>query len=169
MKIGIKLAIIGVLILGTSGLIFFARIRANEITIASGIAVGDTAVNLKFTTIDGSTFNLGDKRGKMVVVDFTTTSCPVCVEELKVLKQLQSDESLVLVSVNVDSASLADLQLFASHYELSWDVGNSQQAGVDYKVSGVPTLLVIDRSGVIRYRGYYTDLEQLVHIINQDA
>jgi len=165
MKTSITLALIGAFILGTGGLLFFV----NSNRVASGIAVGDTAINLKFTTVDGSTFNLGDQRGKVVVVNFITTSCSVCVEEFKVLKQLESDGRVVLVSVNVDSVGWSDLQLFARYCGLSWVVGGSQQAGVDFKVSGVPTLLVIDRGGVIRYRGYFTNFGQLNQVISQYA
>ena len=165
MKTSITLALIGAFVLITGGLLFFL----NSNTAASGIAVGDNAVNIKFTSVDGSTFNLGEQRGKVVVVDFITTSCSVCVEEFKVLKQLESDSRIKLVSVNLDSTSLADLQQFATYYGLSWVVGSSQQSGVDYKVSGVPTLLVIDKGGVIRFRGYYTNLEQLDQVISQYA
>jgi thiol-disulfide isomerase/thioredoxin len=165
MKTSITLALIGGLVLGTGGLLFFL----NSNTAANGIAVGDAAINIRFTTVDGSTFNLGDQRGKVVVVDFITTSCSICVEEFKVLKQLESEGRVMLVSVNVDSTALADLQVFATYYGLNWVVGSSQQAGTDYKISGVPTLLVIDKGGVIRYRGYYTDFEQLDQVISQYA
>jgi thiol-disulfide isomerase/thioredoxin len=165
MKTSITLALIGALVLGTWGLLFFL----NSNTAAGGIAVGDSALNIRFTAVDGSNFNLGDQRGKVVVVDFITTSCSVCVEEFKVLKQIESEGRVTLVSVNVDNTALADLQLFTTYYGLNWVVGSSQQAGVDYKVSGVPTLLVIDKGGVIRYRGYYTDFGQLDQVISQYA
>ena len=165
MKTTITLALIGALVIVTGGLLFFL----NSNTTASGITVGDNAVNIKFTAVDGSTFNLGEQRGKVVVVDFITTTCSVCVDEFKVLKQLKSDSRITLVSVNLDSTDLADLQQFATYYGLSWIVGSSQQSGVDYKVSGVPTLLVIDKGGVIRYRGYYTNLKQLDQVISQYA
>lgn len=43
----------------------------------------------------------------------------------------------------------------------------SKQAESDYKVTVVPTVLVIDRAGLIRYRGYYTSADKIEAVINQ--
>jgi thiol-disulfide isomerase/thioredoxin len=163
MKTSYTLALIGALILGTVGVYFFITSTAA----ATGISVGDKAVNMRFTTIDGSTFDLNTQKGKVVVVDFITTTCPVCVEEFKVLNQLADDPRITLVSVNLDKTGMSDLQLFALNYGIGWKLGTSQQAGVDYEVSGVPTVMVIDKEGVIRYRGYYTSQTQLEQIIDR--
>jgi len=163
MKTSYTLALIAVLILGTAGLYLF--ITSN--TVATGTSVGDRAVNIRFTSIDGATFDLNEHRGKVVVVDFITTSCPVCVEEFNVLHQLSADSSVTLVSVNLDKTGVSDLQLFALSHGIDWRLGSSQQAGIDYEVSGVPTVMVIDKEGVIRYRGYYTSLTQLEQLIDR--
>ena len=42
-------------------------------------------------------------------------------------------------------------------------------AGIAYKVNAVPTVLVIDKEGIIRYRGFYTELSQLQQMINEYA
>jgi thiol-disulfide isomerase/thioredoxin len=163
MKTGITLILIAVLILGIGGFIFYI----NKSGTVNGIVVGDTAIDIKFTTLNGTIFNLSDHRGKIVVIDFVTTSCSICVEEFKVLKQIASEGRITLVSINLDGTTKSDLQKFGNYYELTWIIGNSQKAGIDYQVSGVPTMLVIDREGVIRYRGYYTSLEQLDRVISQ--
>jgi thiol-disulfide isomerase/thioredoxin len=163
MKTGITLILIAVLILGIGGFIFYINTSGT----VNGIVVGDTAIDIKFTTLNGTIFNLSDHRGKIVVIDFVTTSCSICVEEFKVLKQIASEGRITLVSINLDGTTTSDLQKFGNYYELTWIIGNSQKAGIDYQVSGVPTMLVIDKEGVIRYRGYYTSLEQLDRVISQ--
>lgn len=156
---------IGVFILGTGGLYIFL----NSGNAAGGIAVGDEALNIKFTATDGSTFDLSQQGGKVVVVDFITTSCPVCVDEFEILRQIAGDERVMLVSVNLDSTGTSDLRLFSSYYDLDWKIGGSKQAGIDYKVNAVPTILVIDKEGIIRYRGFYTELSHLQQMINEYA
>jgi thiol-disulfide isomerase/thioredoxin len=165
MKTGITLALIGVFVLGTGGLYLFL----NSGNAAGGITVGDGALNIKFTATDGSTFDLSQQRGKVVVVDFITTSCPVCVDEFDILRQIAGDERVALISVNLDSTSTLDLQQFSNYYDLDWRIGGSKQAGIDYKVNAVPTILVIDKEGIIRYRGFYTELSQLQQMINEYA
>jgi thiol-disulfide isomerase/thioredoxin len=165
MKTSMTLVLIGALLFTSSAIIYLL----NPNKVAYGVAVGDTAINIKFTTVDDSTFSLEDHKGKVVIVDFITTSCPFCIDEFEVLNQLESDERVRIVSVNLDETNSADLRAFADYYGVTWTVGSSQQSGIDYKVSGVPTMLVIDKDGVIRYRGYYTSLDQFNQVINQYA
>ena len=165
MKTGVTLVLIGVFVLGTGGLYFFL----NSGNAAGGITVGDGALNIKFTATDGSTFYLSEQRGKVVIVDFITTICPVCVDEFDILRQITGDKRVTLLSVNLDSTNTSDLQLFSLYYDLDWKIGGSKQAGIDYKVNAVPTVLVIDKEGIIRYRGFYTELSQLQQMINEYA
>lgn len=132
-----------------------------------GISVGDTAVDIQFTTLDGTPFRLSDQRGKVVVVDFITTSCSICVQEFDVLRQLSGRADVKVVSINLDGVNQTFLSQYARILNVTWTVGGSAAAGTDYKVSGVPTLLVVDRGGVIRYRGYYTSFEALDQVISQ--
>ncbi len=85
MKIGVTLALIGIFILGTGGLYYFL----NSDNAVGGITVGDGALNIMFTATDGSTFDLSEQRGKVVIIDFITTSCPVCVDEFDILRQIR--------------------------------------------------------------------------------
>ncbi|MGD0805375.1 MAG: TlpA disulfide reductase family protein [Candidatus Bathyarchaeia archaeon] len=134
-----------------------------------GVNVGDQAVEMKLNDTSGQTFSLSTQRGKTVVLDFVTTTCSVCVEEFDALRQLQVQKGLVIVSVNVDGTSESDLLTFAKNNKVSWLIGNSPTAIDNYKVSAVPTLVVVDKSGTIRYRGFYTSYEQLIQIINANS
>ena len=162
MKNTTTIALILVL-LGIGGLLLYIKVGKT----ADGISIGDKALDIKFTALDGSYFKLSDQRGKIVVVDFMTTTCPVCIEEFNVLRQFKGDGRAIFISINVDGSNSDDLRYFAAYYGLNWMVGSSQSAGVDYKVSGVPTLLVIDKDGMIKYRDYYTSFEKLNQVINQ--
>jgi len=163
MKLVYTLSIIAALSIAGGGLLYLIGAGAA----ATGTNVGDRAINISFTTTQGTTFDLSSHRDRVVVVDFMTTSCPVCVDEFTQLKQLAGDGGVLIVSVNLDSNSLGYLGEFSNYYGVNWIVGSSQKAGSDYQVSAVPTMLVIDRQGVIRYRSYYTELSQLEQIVGE--
>jgi len=126
-----------------------------------GVSVGDKALEITFDTLDGSSFKLSDQRGKLVIVDFATTACPYCIEEFKALQELAKRPGLIVVTVNLDDSNSTYLASFAADNGVYWRVGASIEAGIDYKIDGVPTLVLVDKSGVIRYRDYYTSLDAL--------
>ena len=163
MRTSSTIILIIVLLSGLSALVFYV----NSNRLETGTSVGNLAEDIEFTTINGTSFRLGDQRGKIVLVDFVTTSCPVCAEEFKVLQQVETEGKVTLVSINLDGSNTNDLTTFSRNNILTWAFGNSEKAGVDYRVDAVPTLIIIDGNGVIRYRGYYTSLGDLDQIINK--
>ncbi len=134
-----------------------------------GVNVGDQMLDVKFNDTNGQVFTLSEQRGKVVVLDFVTTTCSVCIEEFDALRQLQGQKGIVIVSVNVDGSSDGDLKTFAQSNKVGWLIGNSPTAIDDFKVSAVPTLIIVDKSGTIRYRGFYTSYDQLIQIINVNS
>ncbi len=126
-----------------------------------GVTVGDKALDITLGTLDGSTFRLSDQRGKLVVIDFATTACPYCVEEFKALQELAGKPGVVVVTVNLDDSNSTYLTGFAAENGITWNVGTGIGAGIDYRVDGVPTLVLVDKAGIIRYRDYYTSLDAL--------
>jgi len=134
--------------------------------IPPGVNVGDQAVDVTLKDINGETFKLSGQKGKIVVLDFVTTTCSVCIDEFDSLRPLQGKNGVVVVSINVDGASEVDLLGFAQNNKVGWKIGNLQSAIDIYKVSAVPTLVIVDESGTIRYRGFYTSYQQLNQTIN---
>lgn len=132
---------------------------------APGYSEGDKALEITVTGIDGSVFSLGASKGKLILIDFVTTSCPYCIEEFKELSQLTGERDLTIVSICLDGTSTTDLTKFAKENGVTWFLGSSQRTGADYKVNAVPTLVLIDKTGIIRYRGYYTTIDQLKSMV----
>ncbi len=62
-----------------------------EVKAATLTRVGDQAPDFTVPLLDGGTFNLKDLRGKVVLVNWWTTWCPSCVEELPFLQSLVWD------------------------------------------------------------------------------
>ena len=101
----------------------------------------------------GEAFNLEDHIGKdVIVVDFWYTHCPPCVKAMPALSEFYTqhkDQGLKIFGLNsVDNQprSLDNLNHFLAKRKLSYDVIMTQPAvDIDYKISGYPTMYVVDK------------------------
>lgn len=97
-------------------------------------------------------FDLADHAGKVVVLDFWASWCPPCVQAMPFLSAMQEkygDQGLVTVAVNLDQDPKAPNKMIS---ELHEDIivvrdGATGQLAQAYKVTGLPTALVLDRAG----------------------
>lgn len=110
------------------------------------------------TDIDGVEFSLGDFIGRVVVLDFFYIRCPPCREEIPELAQVygkysRSDVVIISISVDPDYDTIERLQKFREEHQISWTIaGDTASVSDKYNVQAVPTLVIIDQSGVIYYR-----------------
>jgi cytochrome oxidase Cu insertion factor (SCO1/SenC/PrrC family) len=146
------------------GLLFYVYTTS----IPLGISIGSAAMEVIAIDSRGIEFRLSEQKGKIVVIEFMTTNCPYCVEELEDIKQIQGKKDVSFASILLDTGLTTQaLDEFVNSHGVTWFLGTSKQAGYDYKVTAVPTVLIIDRTGVIRYRGYYTSVDKIEAVINQ--
>jgi thiol-disulfide isomerase/thioredoxin len=132
-----------------------------------GITEGYKAKDLTLNGINGSLL-LSKQTGGIVVLEFTTTWCGYCEGQLNELAKFHAEyEDIIIVSVEIDPRlSAVGFETWVKTKNFDWFVAQSPEAGQDYKISGVPTVLVIDKEGFIRYRGYYTRFDQLKDIVD---
>jgi len=146
------------------GLLFYV----NTAPIPLGIGIGSAAVDVIAIDSKGTTFRLSEQKGKIVVIEFMTMNCPFCVEELKDIKKIQGIKDVYFASILLDAGiTMQALDEFANSNGVTWFLGTSPKTGSDYKVTAVPTVLIIDRAGIIKYRGYYTPSDKIGAVINQ--
>ena len=116
-----------------------------------------TAVPVEFDGPGGTRRSMADYTGKALLLNLWATWCIPCREEMPSLDRLQArlgDDSFEVVAVSVDTARLEKRQPFldeagvkhlAFYSDASADIFQRlKRAG---KVLGLPTTLVIDRSG----------------------
>ncbi|MCK4948528.1 MAG: TlpA family protein disulfide reductase [Thermoplasmata archaeon] len=107
-----------------------------------------------FTVVDayGQSFELSDHRGEVVVLEFMFTTCPSCLAQTEIFKDVKasySEGDLTIVSITV---SLSDnntvLRQYSESHEAGWVFATDSENLIEtYGVGSVPHTLFIDRSG----------------------
>jgi thiol-disulfide isomerase/thioredoxin len=154
------------------------RLRRNE---RHYQMLGETAP--EFPNVDrwfpGDTKKLGDLRGKVVLLDFWATWCGPCIAAFPSLIELNrkyEKDGLVILGMTryygeaegvkvTDAAEIEFLQQFKKTNNLPFDfvVGKDLLNQITYGVSALPTIVIIDRKGVIRYAETGAGKESEIH------
>ncbi len=115
---------------------------------------GFAAPDFSLTTLNGAEVRLSDLRGKVVFLNFWTSWCPPCKEEMPAIQQLyeQSPEVAVLAVNLTDQDNLEDVKAFLAEYQITFDVLLDLDGKVStlYQIQALPTSFFIDKSGIIR-------------------
>lgn len=124
----------------------------------------------QFTDPAGKPVNLAALRGKTVVINFWSTWCPPCVEEMPMFNDVQSaykDKNVVFVGIAADQA--ANVKEFLKKTPVNYPIAVGGQPAFDLSKTlgnrhdAIPfTLMINAKEGVTsRHFGVYTrkDLE----------
>jgi peroxiredoxin len=138
-----------------------------------GLETGDAAVDFRFQDATGTTFSLSDFRGKLVVLNFWTTWCGYCQEELPFIQEVYDDwsyDDLVLLAID-KGEDLATVVTFIQDegYSLPIVMDEEQKVVAQYGVTAIPTTFFIDEEGIIQYKqiGYFHTTEDIEEVLNQ--
>ncbi len=108
--------------------------------------------------MDGSDLSLSDLRGQVVMINFWATWCGPCREEMPLLDALYQryrDLGFELIGVNVDEdSSMAHGWL--EERPVSFPIVYDPRSDVSrlYDVTAMPSTVLVDRSGQVRFRHY---------------
>lgn len=118
--------------------------------------VGQKAPDFTLTSVEGEKFTLSDNFGKVIVLDIMTTSCPACISEMKHLKGIYnsySPQDVMIITIDIQRGdSRGDLLAFKSNHGVNWTFAmDTDNVANKYRVNYIPTIVIIDRNGIIRY------------------
>ncbi len=115
---------------------------------------GKPAPELTATTLDGAPMTLSSMRGHPVLLDFWATWCVPCrnlMPGIAGIYRETKDQGLVLLGIDDDETPEKALAwLKENHYDWpSMFDGKTRAAREKFKVSGIPTVVLIDGKGQI--------------------
>jgi peroxiredoxin len=137
-----------------------AAIVVASTAFAAGSDSSGPAPAFTLTTLDGQPGGLSTYKGQVVMVNFWATWCGPCQQEMPLLDQMYKKykpAGFTLIGVNVDKEAPAVKALLARKpvsFPVLLDPAN--QVSKAYHVDEMPSSVIIDRKGQIRYlhRGY---------------
>ena len=125
-----------------------------------------TAPNFELLSLDDKKINLMDLKGKLVLIDFFTKSCYPCMLALPGLQALHKkykSKGLKVIGINIYDKKQDGIIPFLSKHGITYPVLlGGKDVGVNYNVSGIPTVYLIDKNGkiIFSFDGYEKKKEQ---------
>ncbi len=124
------------------------------------------APDFKLTSLDGSTVQLSDYRGKVVLLHFWATWCPPCVaampHEAK-LQEMYGPDGLVVLGLSLDRKA-DEVRKFLAENPVNYPILILDDATRE-AYGGVPTIpltILVDRDGTVRRKKIgYTDEDRV--------
>jgi peroxiredoxin len=137
-----------------------AAIVITTTALAAGGDAGGPAPAFSLTSLEGQPGGLSQYKGQVVMVNFWATWCGPCQQEMPLLDQMYKKykpAGFTLIGVNVDKEAPAVKELLGRKpvsFPVLLDPAN--QVSKAYHVDEMPSSVIIDRKGEIRYihRGY---------------
>lgn len=122
-----------------------------------GPYVNYQAPDFTLNTIEGAATTLGDYRESVVLLNFWTSWCIPCKEEMPVIQAAYEKyhvRGLVVLGINMtDLDERKAIEQFILETGVTFPIllDESGSVSTDYRVISIPTSFFIDRSGIIRH------------------
>ena len=120
---------------------------------------GHEAPDFTITDVQGrGTFQLSKNHGKVVLIEFFSTTCEHCQSyqpTLNEIRNMYSDNTLTMISISASWAhdSEDSVRIYAEEKGINWyiapDMGSITD---DYDVGPTPTTIIVDKDGTIVFR-----------------
>ncbi len=141
---------------------------------AQAVAVKENAPDFTLKTLTGNNLRLEEYRGQVVLLNFWASWCGPCRQEMPILDRLHQryeDTGFAVLGVNVEGKA-EPAQDIVDKTKVTFPVliDQAQATSKLYNLQAMPSTVVIDRDGVIRYihRGYKPgDEAKYVEVVKQ--
>ncbi|MEN0035703.1 MAG: TlpA disulfide reductase family protein [Cellvibrio sp.] len=142
----------------------YKKLLGTGLIIAAGLiganAFANPAPDFTLQSSTGENVRLAEQRGQVVMLNFWASWCGPCRKEMPLLDEMSkrySSAGFVLYGVNVEEDN-TDAKKLLKELGVTFPIlfDTESKASSLYSVDAMPTTVVIDKKGVIRYvnRGY---------------
>ncbi len=149
----------------TSGLLALF-ISISLVGTASAAPISGPAPDFTLKSLDGTNMKLSELRGNVVLINFWASWCGPCRQEMPLLNQIHNKYAplgFTVLGVNVEE-QVANARGFIKDYPVDFPIllDSSNQVSKLYKVIAMPTTVVVDRDGNMRFlhQGYQSGDEK---------
>ena len=126
-------------------------------------------LDIRFTALDGREVDLAQLTGKVVLVEYWSTTCGPCIAELPAVKAAYEkfrERGFEVVAISIDDKESA-LRRFIKEKGLPWPQhfdgkGWENKFALQYGVFSIPTMWLVDKCGNLRATDVRFDLEQRI-------
>jgi peroxiredoxin len=127
---------------------------------AGAVTLQDQAPDFTLKSLEGSNLRLEEYRGQVVLINFWASWCGPCRQEMPLLDRLHQrylDTGFAVLGINVEGEE-APARNLIDRIPVTFPVLIDQEQRVSelYELEAMPSTVVVDRDGVVRYihRGY---------------
>ncbi len=114
------------------------------------VPIGKPAPDIEVTTLEGKDVKLSSLRGHPVLIDFWATWCGPCREGLPITNKMHeefSKKGLVVLAVSDEDKDTVAKFINENKYTFQTCLDANAAAAKVYKVTGIPTTVVVDAKG----------------------
>ena len=117
--------------------------------------VNKPAPDFFITTMDKRVIKLADLKGKVIVLNFWATWCGPCVAEMPhfqtTARKYNGNKKVIFIAISTDN-NRAQVGPFLKRIGYTELVAYDDVAATNYRITLIPTTVIIDREGFIQYR-----------------
>ncbi len=149
--------------LGTAAVVILATSATAMAGEGKTVKIGDPAPNFTLTDTDGKKRSLSEYAGKIVVLEWFNTECPVvqrCYKKQSIQETVghvkKLDKDVVWLAINsTNSTNNEQNATWIKRYELNYPIllDIDGTVGHEYDARRTPHMFVIDKAGILRYHG----------------
>ena len=122
-----------------------------------GYRVGDTCPGMDIPLIEGGTFNVAERAGKITIINFWFSTCPWCIIEMPDINRIATEYAdvveVIAISPNGDDDSVAYAQSKWQSYNIQFgtDIGYYDYYFALGGDGYYPRTIIIDENDVVLY------------------
>ena len=148
--------------------------ETEESTAPIGYEIGNRLQDFEVTCIDGSTFNLADTKGKVVIINLWATYCGPCVKELPHFNDLyhehEGDIAMLAVHANLTTEDVA-AYIADKGWDIPFAIDDADETifGIVNGSMALPQTIVLNRKGEVIYNQVKSVSPEVLEMLYEQA